>query len=462
MIYVQQIEGSRYLPEWDTFYTKIYCQHGVKACLEQNTQHYFFKIQEEEIADWEDLAQKIKPLILQRDYQKYILPKLPLRNVSVTEILADIAENTKIKDKCYHVEGNICDCLDLGEGNGYLLAINENQKNKPHLWVKLTSWQYQKIFGTKTRKEVLKRRLSVIGCPRISQKYAEIQLQARKAEDIGENTRLTLERQWRQNFSFWWNSERPELLAKLQQEGFQTVGLVTREKSEAQKDFMQRLLKRRHFTAEDILLKSCSMSDASQIASAIDTLAEKNLCDVICVVRGGGDPDDLFTFSQPEIIRAVYDAIHLHDTPVIVGIGHTGNEVLVNKVASHDAGTPSFAADFLNELRNRKSSQERRNQTARAFSRQSAENRETEANNKKLVEAYNKLQAEMEELKKENQQLQKESKHWQEEYMKIAKRLLRKEQENIQIDEGAEVNSSSQKKGIFLRYFSKADREDRD
>ncbi len=65
--------------------------------------------------------------------------------------------------------------------------------------------------------------------------------------------------------------------------------------------------------------------------------------DLVIIMRGGGSFSDLFGFSQPELIQAVYD-FHL---PVLSAIGHQVDNPLLDLVADISTPTPSLAAQFI-------------------------------------------------------------------------------------------------------------------
>ena len=65
--------------------------------------------------------------------------------------------------------------------------------------------------------------------------------------------------------------------------------------------------------------------------------------DSIVITRGGGSFEDLFGFSQPELV----EAIHNFDQPVISAIGHQVDTSLLDLVADCCCPTPSLAAQYI-------------------------------------------------------------------------------------------------------------------
>lgn len=80
------------------------------------------------------------------------------------------------------------------------------------------------------------------------------------------------------------------------------------------------------------------------ICKHLENIKLKNLnYDLVILTRGGGSFQDLFGFSQPELIETLYN----FNLPTLSAIGHQIDNPLSDLVCDYSAPTPSLAAQFI-------------------------------------------------------------------------------------------------------------------
>ena len=123
-----------------------------------------------------------------------------------------------------------------------------------------------------------------------------------------------------------------------------TIGVVTSPTGAAVKDIIQ-VLGRRYLIAGVIVYPVPVQGEgaAQQIAETIDEANRRGECDVLILARGGGSLEDLWSFNEEVVARAIYRST----IPVVSGVGHEIDFTIADFVADQRAPTPSAAAELV-------------------------------------------------------------------------------------------------------------------
>jgi exodeoxyribonuclease VII large subunit len=82
---------------------------------------------------------------------------------------------------------------------------------------------------------------------------------------------------------------------------------------------------------------------APQIVKAIDLANRAGLFDVLLLTRGGGSMEDLWSFNEEIVARAIFNS----ELPIVSAVGHEVDFTIADFVADLRAPTPSVAAELL-------------------------------------------------------------------------------------------------------------------
>ena len=123
-----------------------------------------------------------------------------------------------------------------------------------------------------------------------------------------------------------------------------TIGVVTSPTGAAIRDIFS-VLRRRWPTLHiiSVPVPVQGVGAAQQIADALALLNEQGAADVIIVGRGGGSLEDLWSFNEEVVVRAIADS----RIPVVSAVGHEIDMTLTDFAADHRAATPSAAAETV-------------------------------------------------------------------------------------------------------------------
>src|SRR5271169_3741460 len=126
------------------------------------------------------------------------------------------------------------------------------------------------------------------------------------------------------------------------------IGLITSPTGAAVRDVV-RILTRRfpnvHLTLYPVRVQG--EGSAEEILEALLHFHKSRSVDVILLVRGGGSIEDLWSFNEEKVVRAIA-ALAI---PLISGVGHETDFTIADFVADVRASTPSAAAELVVQTR---------------------------------------------------------------------------------------------------------------
>lgn len=124
----------------------------------------------------------------------------------------------------------------------------------------------------------------------------------------------------------------------------QTVGIITSVNGAALHDILT-VLERRWPKLHIIIVPVQVQGEAAgrMIAEALSLLNEQALAEVIIIGRGGGSMEDLWSFNEEIVVRAIAAS----RIPVVSAVGHEIDVTLADFAADDRAPTPSAAAETV-------------------------------------------------------------------------------------------------------------------
>jgi exodeoxyribonuclease VII large subunit len=121
------------------------------------------------------------------------------------------------------------------------------------------------------------------------------------------------------------------------------IGVVTSPQAAALRDVLTTL--RRRMPRLPVILYPAPVQGegaAERIAAAISLAGARQECDVLIVCRGGGSIEDLWSFNEEAVARAIVAC----PIPVLSGVGHETDFTIADFAADQRAPTPTAAAEM--------------------------------------------------------------------------------------------------------------------
>ncbi len=127
------------------------------------------------------------------------------------------------------------------------------------------------------------------------------------------------------------------------------IGVITSPTGAAIHDILT-TLKRRYPVLKIIIYPVLvqGLNAATQIATALKTAQQRKECDCLILARGGGSLEDLWSFNEEIVARAIFNS----KIPIVTGVGHEVDVTIADYVADYRAPTPTAAAEFVSPDQN--------------------------------------------------------------------------------------------------------------
>ena len=122
------------------------------------------------------------------------------------------------------------------------------------------------------------------------------------------------------------------------------VGVITSFTGAAVKDILQ-VAKRRNPSVSFYIypVHVQGESAAGEIIQAIHQANQDKIAEVIILARGGGSIEDLWTFNEEAVVRAIFNS----EIPIVSAVGHEIDFTLSDFVSDRRAPTPSAGAEMV-------------------------------------------------------------------------------------------------------------------
>ena len=122
----------------------------------------------------------------------------------------------------------------------------------------------------------------------------------------------------------------------------EVVGVVTSLAGAALQDILK-VIKKRYPIVKVIAVSTLvqGKESASSIVESLDILNKRSDVDVIILGRGGGSIEDLWSFNEEIVARAIFNS----GIPIISAVGHETDFTIADFVADERSPTPSTAAE---------------------------------------------------------------------------------------------------------------------
>lgn len=358
---------------------------------------------EDDVQHWKNLLKKLlresapaePPQRVQEEPAAYKSAPAEAPADSFDAFIQKIADQQHEDSTVYTVIGDIINGYTCKDGSFFFTMLDHhNDRQTIDLFLPV------KLLGKENTLNLWNNmRVKVSGKACFNSFHANIKLNADSIERLGVCSRQKEQEEYKKVC-------KPYLRSLQEQRNFTInnitdVGLITggSETSPIQgaSDFINQLNKNLK-APQHLHIEYVKMSDIEEIISALNHLNADMTCQVIAIVRGGGSPEALACYSNPQLVKAIYES----PIPVVTGIGHNTDDLLCKQAARYNGQTPTGAADFINSQYFLQYNRQRdRYQAKTEYSRM-----ETNATKDDLLAENAALMTELQFVRQENQLLQ--------------------------------------------------------
>lgn len=260
------------------------------------------------------------------------------REYSVGELTAEIGELLTDAYSGIYVRGEISGLKLAASGHAYFTLKDDRATLRAACW----KGAYRLLrFKPKDGAEVLVRGRIEVYEPR-----GEYQLIVESIEPVGAGALQAAFEKLKAKLAAegLFDADRKRALPRLPRH----IGIVTSPTGAVIRDILHVI--ERRFPGLHIRLYPVQVQGAgaaAQVVAGLDYFSSEAWADVVILARGGGSLEDLWTFNEEDVARAIARCA----VPVISAIGHETDFTIADFVADRRAPTPSAAAEIVTESR---------------------------------------------------------------------------------------------------------------
>lgn len=260
------------------------------------------------------------------------------KTYTVSELTARIRDLLGKNFTDIFVEGEISNCREAQSGHVYLTLKDERAQ------IRCVWFKQQRLRVKFHPEDGLK--VTVRGSISVYEQRGEYQIYVESMEPLGLGALQLAFDQLKRRLEAegLFDASRKKPLPLLPSR----IGLITSPKGAAVRDVV-RILRRRFHNVHLTLYPVRVQGDeaAKEIVKALKFFNQQLPVDVLILARGGGSLEDLWSFNEEIVARAIFDS----RIPIITGVGHETDFTIADFVADVRASTPSAAAELVVQTR---------------------------------------------------------------------------------------------------------------